>query len=54
VNRRVVFFLVAAVICLALVPVVDTKFRWVPEGVGGIYLVLTALAALDAFGRRNL
>jgi hypothetical protein len=52
--RRVAFFAVAAAVCFALVPVIDTKFHWVPEAVAALYLVLAALAALDALGRRNL
>jgi xanthine/uracil permease len=53
-NRRVAFFLVAALICFALVPVLDAKFQWVPKAVGVLYLVLTVLAALDVWGRRRL
>ena len=53
-NRRVAFFAGAAVICFALIPLIAPKFHWVPETVGAIYVVLAALAALDAFGRRNL
>lgn len=53
-NRRVAFFAGAAVVCFALVPLIDEKFHWVPEGVGGIYAVLALLAGLDALGRRKL
>jgi hypothetical protein len=54
VNRRVLFFLVAALVCFALVPVLDTKFQWVPRAVGVVYVVLALLAALDLAGRRRL
>ena len=53
-NRRVGFFAGAAVLCLLLVPLIDEKFHWVPETVAALYGVLAVLAALDAFGRRNL
>ncbi|MDQ1711444.1 MAG: hypothetical protein QOE45_894 [Frankiaceae bacterium] len=53
-NRRVGFFAVAALVCFAMVPVLDSKFQWVPKAVGLLYIVLTLLAALDAFGRRRL
>ena len=53
-NRRVLFFAVAAVVCFLLIPVLDHKFQWVPKAIGGLYVVLTVLTALDAFGRRRL
>ncbi len=53
-NRRVGFFAGAAVVCFALIPLIDEKFHWVPQTVGLVYAVLAVLAALDAFGRRNL
>jgi uncharacterized membrane protein YhfC len=54
VNRRVSFFLVAALVCFALTPVLDTKFQWVPKWLGAVYVVLALLAALDVWGRRRL
>jgi hypothetical protein len=54
VNRRVGFFAGAAVACFVLIPLIDSKFHWVPESVGLVYAVLAILAALDALGRRNL
>jgi hypothetical protein len=54
VNRRVGFFLVAALLCFALIPVLDAKFHWVPVAIGVIYLVLALLATLDLIGRRRL
>lgn len=53
-NRRVAFFAGAAVVCFALIPLIDEKFHWVPEGVGAVYAVLAVLALLDDLGRRNL
>ena len=53
-NRRVGFFAIAAVVCFLLVPVVDRKFQWVPEGVAAVYVLLTLLALADLAGRRRL
>ncbi|HEX8004600.1 MAG TPA: hypothetical protein VF519_18090 [Mycobacteriales bacterium] len=53
-NRRVGFFAGAGAVCFVLVPLIDEKFHWVPESVGALYLLLAALAALDALGRRKL
>ncbi len=53
-NRRIGFFAIAAVVCFLLIPVVAEKFKWVPQGVGAIYVFLTLLAAADTLGRRNL
>ena len=53
-NRRVGFFLGAALVCFVLIPVLDRKFQWVPRGVGIGYLVLALLATLDLIGRRRL
>jgi len=54
VNRRVAFFAIAALVCFALIPVLDAKFQWVPKLVGGIYVALTLLAVADVLGRRRL
>lgn len=50
-NQRVTFFLVAAAICSALVPLADAKHRPVPIGLAGVYLVLAILTWLDARSR---
>lgn len=52
-NRRIGFFLGAALLCFLLVPVLDPKFRWVPKTVGVVYVVLAVLAGLDLLGRRK-
>lgn len=46
-DRRAVFFLVAAIACFLLVPVGEPEFRGTAVVVGCVYLVLSALAALD-------
>ena len=53
-NRRVAFFAIAALICFALIPLLDVKFHWVPRAVGLLYVVLAVLAGLDLLGRRRL
>ena len=50
-DRRALFFFVAALVSLALVPASDNNLRWVPEVVAAAYGVLTILALLDALGR---
>lgn len=52
-DRRAVFFIIAAVISVALVPVSDAKLAWVPKLTAAAYVVLAALSALDAFSRRR-
>ena len=53
-NRRVAFFAIAALVCFALIPVIDEKFHWVPRAIGIVYVALTVLAVLDLLGRRRL
>jgi ABC-type transport system involved in cytochrome c biogenesis permease component len=52
-DRRLWFFLVAAVACALLVPATPGEFRWVPQALVAIYLVLAALVALETFSRRG-
>jgi hypothetical protein len=49
-DRRVLFFLGAAVICLALVPVAD-EFWYVAAFTAAIYALLAAAAELDSLSR---
>jgi hypothetical protein len=50
-DRRVAFFLFAAIACFVLVPVADTELRWVPVGTGAVYVLLALAAALDSRSR---
>ena len=52
-DRRALFFVIAAVLCLALVPVAEPNLRWVPEVTAGAYVVLALLSFLDAVSRRR-
>jgi hypothetical protein len=51
VDRRALFFLVAALICVLLVPVAEQAHRWVAEVTAVGYVVLAAGSALDAWSR---
>jgi hypothetical protein len=51
-NRRVGFFLSAAVVALLLLPVSPPEFRIVCELVAGVYVVLALAMALDRRSRR--
>jgi len=50
-DRRALFFVIAAVVCFVLVPLSDAEFRWVPEATGVTYVVLAGLSALDHWSR---
>jgi hypothetical protein len=46
-----VFFVVAALVCVALVPLSDAGFRWVAWVTAAVYVVLAVLSALDHWSR---
>ncbi|MEA3019976.1 MAG: hypothetical protein QOI47_1500 [Actinomycetota bacterium] len=50
-DRRVPFFLIAAITSLALYYPAPADFRWVPLTLSIVYVVLAALAALDLWSR---
>lgn len=52
-DRRAGFFVAAALLSFALVPVGLEEHRRVAVVVGVVYLVLAVLSALDARGRRR-
>jgi hypothetical protein len=45
------FFLVAALLCFALVPIADEKYWPISIGTGVVYLVFALLSLLDAISR---
>lgn len=51
-DRRALFFLLAAALVAALIPVTDDEFRFVPIGLAVVYLVLALASYLDHRGRR--
>ena len=52
-DRRVWFFLAAALACALLIPVSPSEFRWVAEVTALVYLVLAVLVVLDTLSRRR-
>lgn len=52
-DRRGLFFLVAAALCAVLIPVADADLRYVPEWLTAIYVVLAAASFLDDAGRKR-
>ena len=52
-DRRAAVFIGFAVVCAALVPVTDDKFRWVPVVTAIAYVVLAAASFLDALSRKR-
>ena len=52
-DRRALFFVGAALLCFALIPLGLDKYRHVTEVTGGAYLVFAVLSFLDARGRRR-
>jgi Ca2+/Na+ antiporter len=50
-DRRVPFFLIAAIVCVALVPVADPQHRWVAWTTAAIYVVLAFLLFLESRSR---
>ena len=54
VNRRSAFFLAVAVVCLLLLPVTPSEFRWVDyftTGLAAFWAVVLALEVLASRGR---
>jgi len=52
-DRRVRFFLVAAVLAFVLTPVADPEHRWVAIVTGSTYIVLAILFGFDSWSRRR-
>ena len=51
-DRRAVFFALAAVVCFVLVPAAEARFRSLTVGVGITYTLLAIASALDHRSRR--
>jgi uncharacterized membrane protein YtjA (UPF0391 family) len=47
-DRRALFFLVAAIACALLMTVITPSLRWVPRSLAVIYLVLALVSYVDA------
>jgi hypothetical protein len=50
-DRRVPFFLIAAIASLLLYYPTPEEYRWVPMWLGIVYVVLAGLTALDLWAR---
>jgi len=53
VNRRVAFFAGAAVVCFLLIPLLDSKYQWVPKALGTLYVLLALAATAEVLSRRR-
>ncbi|HEV7865453.1 MAG TPA: hypothetical protein VGR20_22340 [Acidimicrobiia bacterium] len=51
-DRRALFFLVAALVCGLFVPLTDPPLRWVPEVLSVTYVVLALASYFDARANR--
>ena len=52
-DRRVAFFLIAAVVCLLLTPLAPSEFVSLCLIVAATYVLLAALTALDRWSRNR-
>ena len=52
-DRRVPFFLIAAIAALLLYYPAPEEFRWVPATLACVYVALGALTALDQWSTRR-
>jgi hypothetical protein len=52
-DRRALFFLVAAVVVALLIGVTDPENRWVPIGLSALYVVLALASYLDRRSRQS-
>jgi hypothetical protein len=47
-DRRAAFFLIAALLCLALTPIAEDKYVWVCVTLTVVYVLLAIASYLDA------
>jgi predicted small integral membrane protein len=52
-DRRALFFLGAALVCLVLVPLTPADLRWFALVLSAVYLLLAVASALDNRSRRR-
>jgi hypothetical protein len=53
IDRRITFFLGAAVVCGAMTPLAPGDLRWVPIVTAVTYVVLAVLVALESLSDRS-
>ncbi|HJR24322.1 MAG TPA: hypothetical protein VJ804_02535 [Acidimicrobiales bacterium] len=51
-DRRASFFLLAALVCFALTPLAEARFRNLTLAVGTVYVLLSLASYLDFRSRR--
>jgi len=52
-DRRITFFLIAAVVCGLMTPLAPGAVRWVPIATAVTYVVLAILVALESLSSRS-
>ena len=52
-DRRALFFLGSALVCLVLAPITPADLRWFALVLAGVYFVLAAGSALDNRSRKR-
>jgi hypothetical protein len=52
-DRRALFFVVAAVVCAALAPATEDSIRWIPIAMAAAYVVFALLSVLDFWSRHQ-
>lgn len=52
-DRRITFFLAAAVVCALMTPLAPGELRWLPVATAVTYLVLAILVALESLSSRS-
>jgi hypothetical protein len=52
-DRRAIFFFIAAFLCAVLIPATDSELRWVPIAMATGYVILAVLSLLDARSRHQ-
>ena len=52
-DRRITFFLAAAVVCSVMMPLAPGELRWVPVATAVTYVVLAVLVALESLSGRS-
>ena len=52
-DRRITFFLAAALVCALMTPVAPGELRWVPIATAVTYVVLAILVALESLSGRS-
>ena len=53
-DRRAAFFLVAALMCLALTPIAEADYAWVCVALTVVYVLLAVASYLDARTRAGI